>query len=114
MAGAKDPLAVGQQLLVQPQRPAASPRRHVKPAMLFRVVRVPGWLGPRTRSWSGSSSWNSRSAPAASPHCPVKPAMLFRVRRVSGWRGPRNRSRSGSSSWDSRSAPATSPHCPVQ
>ena len=36
--------------------------------MLLRVVRVSGWSGPRTRTWSGSSSWNRRSAPAGSPH----------------------------------------------
>ena len=39
-------------------RPAASPRSPVQPAMLPRVVRTSGWSGPRTRIWSGSSSWD--------------------------------------------------------
>ena len=82
--------------------------------MLLRVVRVSGWSGPRTRSRSGSSSWNSRSASAGCPHCPVQDAMLLRVVRVSGWSGPRTRSWSGSSSWNSRSASAGCPHSPVQ
>ena len=35
--------------------------------MLLRVVRVSGWSGPSTRTWSGSSSWNRRSASAGIP-----------------------------------------------
>jgi hypothetical protein len=42
-------------------------------AMSSRVVRVPGWSGPSTRSRSGSSSRDKRSAPAASPQRPVQP-----------------------------------------
>ena len=32
---------------------------------LARLARVSGWAGPRTRSWSGSSSSSRRSAPVA-------------------------------------------------
>ena len=65
--------------------PPPHPRtRPVQTAMLPRVVRVSGWSGPRTRSWSGSSSWNRRSASAASPHSPGP------VRDVArGWSGCR-------------------------
>ena len=52
--------------------------------MLLRVVSVSGWSGPSTRSWSGSSSWNSRNASRASPTAPVQDAMLLRVVSVSG------------------------------
>ena len=54
---------------------AAAPRaprrsRPVQAAMLLRVMSVSGWSAPSTRSWSGSSSWNSRSASRASPVSP--------------------------------------------
>lgn len=38
-----------------------------------------------SRSWSGSSAVDRRSAPAASPHSPVKDARLLRVVRVARW-----------------------------
>ena len=72
--------------------------------MLLRVVRVSGWSGPRTRSWSGSSAVNSCRRLRASPACPVQSAMLLRVVRVSGWSGPRTRSWSGSSAVNSAGA----------
>ena len=46
---------------------------------MLRVASVSGWSGPSTRSRSGRSAWNSRSASRASPHSPVQWAMLLRV-----------------------------------
>jgi hypothetical protein len=40
----------------------SSPLSPVKWAMYLRVVTVSGWRGPKTCSWSGSSSWYRRSA----------------------------------------------------
>ena len=41
-------------------------------SILRRVFRVLGWSSPRTRSWSGSSSRNSRSASSLHPDSAVK------------------------------------------
>jgi hypothetical protein len=44
--------------------------------MLWRVARVSRWSRPKTRSWSGSSSWNNRSASARRTHRRVNYGLL--------------------------------------
>ena len=73
------------------------------------MVRVSGWSGPSTRSWSASSCSKAVAAPAASPACPRQQARLLRVVRVSGWSGPSTRSWSASSSSKAVAAPAAIP-----
>ena len=55
----------------------------VQVATLLRAVSVVGWSGPRTRTRSGSSAFNSFSAALASPVSPVKVATLLRAVSVS-------------------------------
>ena len=86
--GAQDPLADGQQggeLVAGPSRIPAHP---VQRASSWRVARVAGCSGPRTRSRMGNRAANWSRAPAASPASPVQQGEFVAGGQGGGVLGP--------------------------